>query len=151
MLHYLYKNFNFKLMLFFFFFLLFKKETSAIFTDIYNLSEDNAVASSLCKAINFAQTAMIPIAGIMLSVAAFGAFKGSFSPSMLITFAIGIGIARNPGPLLAILSPDSSLQYACKCQPVKKVAREVRDSNNVVHWQEFHFTTGVDENCNPIK
>lgn len=119
--------------------------------DIYALSEDNAIASSLCKAINFAQTAMIPIAGIMLAVTGFSVFKGEFSPSMLITFALGIGIVRNPGPLLEILSPDTDLQYACKCNPVKKVIREMKDSSNNIYWQEFEISTGVDEDCNPIR
>lgn len=123
---------------------------NASYQDAYILGETNPVATAICKGIAFAQTALMPIAAITLAVAGFAAFQGKLSPTMLITFAIGIAIVRNPGTILEIISPQTGLQFACKCMTQKTVIRESRGSDGTMTWQKINISTGVDENCNPL-
>ncbi len=118
--------------------------------EAYKYAETNGIATVICAGIKFMRTAIIPIAGIMLSVTGLAAFQGKINFLSLLTLAVGIGIFRNTSPLLKMISPDTDLHYECKCIPKKKVLRRYTDSEGNKIWQEIIIDTGVDEDCNPI-
>lgn len=118
--------------------------------DAYKYAETNGIAVVICAGIKFMRTAIIPIAGIMLSVTGLAAFQGKINFLSLLTLAIGIGIFRNTSPLLKMIAPDTDLHYECKCITEKKVLRRYTDSEGNKIWQEIFIDTGVDEDCNPI-
>lgn len=117
----------------------------------YTFAETNALATAFCSMISFLQKAIVPIAGISLSVAGIAAFQGKLNPIMLVSLALGLAVVKDPGIFVNIILPRMNFQFGCKCITQQTIyVRQYSGPNNAQYWQKVDINTGVDENCNTI-
>ena len=110
--------------------------------DIYTVSENNGLATAICKAIDISTQLMVPLFAIMFSVLGLKAYQGKLEWSLFVTFAVGIAAFKSAGAIMEFFMPDMGLQYGCKCA----TSRYIRDSQGIVK----EFSTGLNEDCTQV-
>jgi hypothetical protein len=111
--------------------------------DIYQLAENNGIASGMCRALDFMNFVVIPISAMMFVILGYNGLKGNLNYSSIVTFAIAIGAMRGAGTLLEIYLPGRGLKYGCKCAKYVITARTDSEGRVIREWKY----NKMHENC----
>ena len=110
---------------------------------VYIDSEKNLIADVICTSLKTANTFLVPISAILLTIFGFAAYNGKLQLSSLVVFAIALGIMRGFGPIIEYALPGIGLKNGCDCA----TERIVRKSDGT----EEVLPTGLDKDCNIIE